>query len=146
MSSLLFVVAAFIKTAEGILLSKRKKGKSMAGYWEFPGGKVNKGEAPEQALCRELKEELGITVFPHDLSPLTFISIPYKTFHLFLPFYHCHQWQGTIEGREKQELAWIKFEDFATAVSHSHEILPNDLPLVAYVLQQFSADVLPKNL
>jgi 8-oxo-dGTP diphosphatase len=104
---LLFVAAALLIDAQNrVLLAQRPAGKSMAGLWEFPGGKVEAGELPEEALVRELREELGIETSPGCLQPLTFASHPYETFHLFMPIYGCRVWSGEPHAREGQQLAW----------------------------------------
>jgi len=111
------VVAAALIDAEGrVLLAQRPEGKSMAGFWEFPGGKVDKDEVPELALARELQEELGITVAPGCFWPLTFASHAYETFHLLMPVYGCRVWTGEPSSREGQKLAWVpklRFKDYA---------------------------------
>lgn len=106
---LVLVVACALVDADGrILLSQRPEGKSMAGLWEFPGGKVEIGERPEVSLIRELKEELGIDVSEDCLAPLTFASHGYDDFHLLMPLYICRRWNGTVQGKEGQNLAWVR--------------------------------------
>lgn len=108
---LLFVVAAALIDAEGrVLLAQRPAGKSMAGLWEFPGGKLAPHETPEAALARELREELGIRVSPGCFWPLTFASHGYDAFHLLMPLYGCRVWDGEPQGKEGQQLAWVKKE------------------------------------
>jgi 8-oxo-dGTP diphosphatase len=108
-TKLLFVVACALVDADGrVLLSKRPEGKALAGLWEFPGGKLEAGENPENCLVRELHEELGITVKPACLSPLTFASHKYDAFHLFMPLYICRRFEGIPVGREGQEIKWVK--------------------------------------
>lgn len=105
---LLFVVACALIDADGrILLAQRPEGKSLAGLWEFPGGKHEAGESPEDSLIRELHEELGIIVKPDCLAPLTFASHAYETFHLLMPLYICRRWEGIITSREGQSLKWV---------------------------------------
>ncbi len=102
------VAACALLDADGrVLLARRPEGKSMAGLWEFPGGKMNPGETPEAALARELKEELGITVREQDLGPFTFASHGYEGFHLLMPLYLCTRWQGKPRPKEGQALAWV---------------------------------------
>jgi 8-oxo-dGTP diphosphatase len=98
----------------------------MAGLWEFPGGKVHAGENPEEALIRELAEELGIDVAATCLAPFTFASHRYPDFHLLMPLYVCRKWQGTVTAREGQRLAWVRPARLA-----DHPMPPADKPLVA---------------
>jgi 8-oxo-dGTP diphosphatase len=122
----LVVAVALVDVDGRVLLAQRPAGKAMAGLWEFPGGKVQPGEAPEAALIRELKEELGIDVTEGCLAPLTFASHRYETFHLLMPLYVCRRWQGQAAAREGQSLAWVrpqKLDHFAMP--------PADKPLVA---------------
>src|ERR671921_2279469 len=100
----LVAACALIDTDGRVLLAERPAGKPMAGLWEFPGGKLHDGERPEDALIRELHEELGITVREACLAPLTFASHLYETFHLLMPLYVCRRWDGTPTAREGQKL------------------------------------------
>lgn len=128
-SPLLLVVAVALRDASGrVLLAQRPEGKSLAGLWEFPGGKLDPQEVPEQALCRELAEELGITVDPEDLIPLTFASHAYGQIHLLMPLYACARWQGLPMPREGQNLAWVAPSDFA-----DYPMPPADQPLAAFL-------------
>jgi 8-oxo-dGTP diphosphatase len=124
---LVLVVAVALIDVDGrVLLTRRPPGKAMAGLWEFPGGKVHEGEAPEAALIRELKEELDIDVAEACLAPLTFASHRYEHFHLLMPLYACRRWNGTVSAREGQALAWVRparLDDYAMP--------PADKPLVA---------------
>lgn len=103
-----FVVAVAMVDMDGrVLMAQRPEGKSMAGLWEFPGGKVEEGEAPESALVRELKEELGVDITESCLAPLTFASHCYEKFQLFMPLYACRVWKGDPRGVEGQNLKWV---------------------------------------
>jgi 8-oxo-dGTP diphosphatase len=103
------VAACALVDADGrVLIAQRPEGKPMAGLWEFPGGKVEAGERPEETLIRELKEELGIVVSEPCLAPLTFASHSYPDFHLLMPLYVCRRWEGTVTATEGQKLAWVK--------------------------------------
>jgi 8-oxo-dGTP diphosphatase len=99
---------ALLNEKGAVLIAKRPEGRPLAGLWEFPGGKVEQGEAPEDALIRELNEELGIEIARGDLAPLTFASHAYPDFHLLMPVYLCRRWQGRIASREGQELLWVR--------------------------------------
>ena len=105
---MLVAAAALVDTDGRVLISQRPEGKAMAGLWEFPGGKVEAGERPEDALIRELHEELGIETQAACLAPLTFASHGYDGFHLLMPLYVIRRWQGTPQGREGQALAWVR--------------------------------------
>lgn len=108
---LLLVVAAALEDGQGrVLLARRPQGKSMAGLWEFPGGKLHEGETPEAALVRELREELGIEIEARDLEPFAFASHAYEGFHLLMPLYLCRVWQGEPKALEGQELVWAARE------------------------------------
>ena len=104
----LLVVAAALVDPEGrVLLGKRPEGKSLAGLWEFPGGKVHDGETPEFALMRELEEELGIETRPTCYTPAGFASYSYESFHLMMPLFACRMWKGAITPREGQAIQWV---------------------------------------
>jgi 8-oxo-dGTP diphosphatase len=109
-----------------VLLAQRPAGKSMAGLWEFPGGKVEPGETPEAALIRELHEELGIETWQSCLAPLTFASHAYAEFHLLMPLFACRRWTGVVQGREGQALAWVRPKNM-----RDYPMPPADLPLIA---------------
>lgn len=125
----LLVSAVVLTDPDGrVLMAQRPEGKSMAGLWEFPGGKVEPGETPEMALIRELKEELGIDTLQSCLAPLTFASHAYDDFHLLMPVFVCRSWQGEPQGREGQALKWVavnKLKDLPMP--------PADVPLVALI-------------
>lgn len=128
---LLLVVAAALVDVDGrLLIAQRPPGKSLAGLWEFPGGKIEPGEAPEAALIRELAEELGITVKADCLAPLTFASHAYAEAHLLMPLYVCRRWQGFPQGREGQALKWVR----ARAL-RDHPMPPADAPLIAPLIE-----------
>lgn len=116
---------ALIDSDRRVLLQKRPERKSLAGLWEFPGGKVEPGETPESALRREIQEELGLDIHNTCLAPLSFASHAYDDFHLLMPLYVCLQWQGTPKGREQQELAWVP-----RSALRSYNLVPADLPLL----------------
>jgi 8-oxo-dGTP diphosphatase len=120
------VSAALIDERGRVLLQQRPKGKAMAGLWEFPGGKIASGETPETALCRELEEELGITVAETDLEGFGFASHRYETFHILLLLYLCRRWQGAPTARETQVIAWT-----SPAAMSGYPMPPADAPLVA---------------
>ena len=116
---------ALIDVDGRVLLARRPAGKSLAGLWEFPGGKVELGETPETALIRELKEELGIDTWSSCLAPLTFASHAYPDFRLLMPLFACRRWQGTPQAREGQELAWVR-----AGKLKDYPMPPADLPLI----------------
>ncbi len=120
------VVAVALIDAQGrILLARRPEGKKMAGLWEFPGGKMEKGETPEAALARELHEELGIETAPRDFAPFVFASHAYDSFHLLMPVFLCRRWKGEPRGREGQKLAWVAPADLV-----EYPMPPADRPLI----------------
>ena len=129
MKLVLVVACALIDTDGRILLAQRPPGRSLAGLWEFPGGKLEAGERPEQALIRELAEELGITVSEACLAPLTFASHTYPDFHLLMPLYVCRRWQGTVTAREEQNLAWVRPNRL-----RDYEMPPADAPLIPHLV------------
>ncbi|HVM84408.1 MAG TPA: (deoxy)nucleoside triphosphate pyrophosphohydrolase [Candidatus Binatia bacterium] len=124
---ILTVVAVALVDPDGrVLLAQRPEGRSMAGLWEFPGGKIHEDESPEAALIRELQEELGIDVAEACLAPFTFASHRYEAFHLLMPLYVCRRWKGTPVAREGQTLAWVRPERLG-----EYPMPPADEPLVA---------------
>ena len=122
----LVVAVALVDADNRVLLQQRPEGKSMAGLWELPGGKLNEGESPEAALIRELKEELDIDVTNSCLAPLTFASHRYEDFQLLMPVYACRIWKGTPVGKEGQALKWVRPVKMSEL-----PMPPADLPLIA---------------
>lgn len=127
---LLLVAACALVDADGrVLLAQRPEGKSLAGLWEFPGGKVEIGETPELALIRELEEELGIVTQVACLAPLTFASHTYDDFHLLMPLFICRRYEGQPHGREGQSLKWVRPKDM-----RSYPMPPADEPLISHLI------------
>ena len=128
-SPLVLVAACALIDADGrVLIAERPPGKTMAGLWEFPGGKIESGEQPEETLIRELKEELGIAVSESCLAPLTFASHAYPDFHLLMPLYVCRRWEGNVWAREGQKLAWVRPNRL-----RDYPMPPADVPLIAHL-------------
>jgi 8-oxo-dGTP diphosphatase len=128
-SPLVLVAACALIDADGrVLIAERPAGKTMAGLWEFPGGKIESGERPEETLIRELKEELGIAVSETCLAPLTFASHAYPDFHLLMPLYVCRRWEGNVQAREGQKLTWVKPNRL-----RDYPMPPADVPLIAHL-------------
>jgi 8-oxo-dGTP diphosphatase len=125
MKTVLVSAVALIDVEGRILLTQRPEGKSMAGLWEFPGGKVEPYETPEHALIRELQEELGIDTWESCLAPLTFASYSYADFHLLMPLYACRKWEGFPQGREGQTLKWARVKEL-----RDYPMPPADIPLI----------------
>lgn len=125
---LLVVAVALIDQDGRILIAQRPEGKQLAGLWEFPGGKMEPNERPEETLIRELKEELGITVKEACLAPLTFASHAYEDFHLLMPLYICRRWEGFVQSREGQALKWVKAQDL-----RQYPMPPADEPLIPHL-------------
>lgn len=130
MSRIVLVAACALVDTDGrILLAQRPEGKSLAGLWEFPGGKVEEGERPEQTLIRELDEELGIKVNEPCLAPLTFASYAYQDFHLLMPLYVCRRWEGNPAGQEGQVLKWVR-----PVRLRDYPMPPADEPLIPFLM------------
>jgi 8-oxo-dGTP diphosphatase len=127
---LLLVAACALIDADGrVLLAQRPEGKSLAGFWEFPGGKVEPGETPEETVIRELAEEVGIVTQTTCLAPLTFASHSYETFHLLMPLFVCRRFTGSAVPREGQTLKWVRprqMRDFPMP--------PADAPLIPFLV------------
>ena len=135
MTRLLLVVAAALIDGKGrILLAQRPKEKHMGGLWEFPGGKLEAGERPEEALARELHEELGIVVNPADLKPINFASHAYEDFHLLMPLYACHSWSGQVTSKEGQALQWVE-----PSALHDYPAPAADVPLFDALVKLFGS-------
>lgn len=126
--TVLVVAVALIDVDGRVLIAKRPQGKSLAGLWEFPGGKVEPGERPEAALIRELREELGIEVSESCLAPFVFASHAYDSFHLLMPLYLCRRWDGVVAAREHDALAWVRPNQLS-----DYPMPPADEPLVAWL-------------
>jgi 8-oxo-dGTP diphosphatase len=124
----LVAACALIDTDGRVLIAQRPAGKPMAGLWEFPGGKVEADERPEETLIRELKEELGIVVNEACLAPLTFASHTYPDFHLLMPLYVCRRWEGTVTALEGQTLAWVRPNRL-----RGYPMPPADEPLISHL-------------
>ena len=125
----LVAACALIDPDGRVLLAQRPDGKSMAGLWEFPGGKVEAGERPEDTLIRELREELGISVREECLAPLAFASHSYPDFHLLMPLYVCRRWEGTVTPQEAQAIAWVRPNRL-----RDYQMPPADEPLVSHLM------------
>lgn len=129
MKPLVLVAAAALIDVDGrVLICKRPQGKQLAGLWEFPGGKVEEGETPEACLIRELNEELGIEVTQACLSPFVFTSHGYNSFHLLMPLYLCRRWNGLVQAKEHEALAWVRPNNLT-----DYPMPPADAPLVAWL-------------
>ncbi len=126
MKLMLVAAVALVDADRRVLIAQRPEGKSLAGLWEFPGGKLEEGETPEQALIRELEEELGISTKSACLAPVSFASHSYKTFHLLMPLYVCRKWQGTPVAREHAALKWVRPQAL-----RDYPMPPADEPLIA---------------
>jgi 8-oxo-dGTP diphosphatase len=127
---LVLVAACVLIDPDGrVLIAQRPAGKVMAGLWEFPGGKVEQGERPEDTVIREMHEELGITIKDACLTPFIFASHTYSDFHLLMPLFLCRRWEGIAQAREGQKVAWVKLKDLALN-SERYPMPPADAPLI----------------
>ncbi|KAB2711877.1 8-oxo-dGTP diphosphatase MutT [Brucella intermedia] len=126
---LLVAACALVDSDDRVLLTQRPEGKQLAGLWEFPGGKVEPGETPEETLIRELQEEIGITTKVACLAPLTFASHTYDDFHLLMPLYVCRRYEGIARGLEGQALKWVRPKDM-----RDYPMPPADEPLIPFLL------------
>ena len=134
---LVLVAACALIDSDGrVLLTRRPSGKPMEGLWEFPGGKMESGERPEDTLIRELREELGIAVKEDCLAPLTFASHAYEEFHLLMPLYVCRRWEGIVEAREAQEIAWVRPPRLK-----DYPMPPADKPLIPHIVDLVATPV-----
>jgi 8-oxo-dGTP diphosphatase len=127
--TVLVAACALVDVDGRVLIARRPEGKTMAGLWEFPGGKVEAGELPEQTLIRELMEELGIDVTQACLAPLTFASHSYPDFHLLMPLWICRRWEGIVTAKEEQELAWVRPQRL-----RDYSMPPADEPLIPHLI------------
>lgn len=128
MKIMMVAACALIDVDGRILISQRPAGKPLAGYWEFPGGKLEDGERPEEAVIRELKEELGIDIQEDCLAPFVFASHTYEDFHLVMPLFLCRKWEGQVQPMEGQKLEWVRCHKLT-----QYKMPPADLPLIAHL-------------
>ncbi|QDY71458.1 8-oxo-dGTP diphosphatase MutT [Qingshengfaniella alkalisoli] len=128
MKTILVAAVVLVDRDGRVLLAQRPEGKSMAGLWEFPGGKVETDETPEAALIRELHEELGIETWDSCLAPLTFASHSYDDFHLLMPVFICRKWEGIVQSREGQALDWVRPNRL-----RDYEMPAADIPLIPFI-------------
>lgn len=129
MAALVLVTACALLDADNrVLIGQRPPGKAMAGLWEFPGGKVEPGETPEDAIIREMAEELGVIVTKSCFAPLTFASFDYPEFHLLMPLYVCRRWEGTPVAREHSALKWVRANRL-----RDYPMPPADEPLISHL-------------
>jgi len=124
---LLVAACALIDDTRRVLVARRPKGKKLEGLWEFPGGKIEPGESPEDTLVRELKEELAVAIDRSTLAPLTFASHRYPEFHLLMPLFVCSHWRGVLTPLENQAIAWVSVTDLLTP---AYPMPPADGPLI----------------
>ena len=124
------VAVALVDGSGRILIAERPVGKAMAGFWEFPGGKIEAAESPSQAICREVTEELAVQLPAQSLRPVSFVEHDYDDFRLILFLFLCRHWHGTVMAQEGQRLAWV-----TPAALANHALLPADRPLIAPLLQ-----------
>jgi len=125
---LLVAACALVDADKRVLIAQRPEGKPMAGLWEFPGGKVEPGETPEQTIIRELREELSVIVTEACLAPLSFASHDYGEFHILLPLFVCRRWEGWPEPREAQQIKWVRANRL-----RQFPMPPADQPLISHL-------------
>ena len=135
MRFLLVAAVVLVDADRRVLIAQRPEGKEMAGLWEFPGGKVEADERPEETLIRELHEELGITVQEACLAPLTFASHAYARFHLLMPLYICRRWDGLVQAREGQALKWVRARQL-----RDYPMPPADGPLIPAIIDLLGSE------
>jgi 8-oxo-dGTP diphosphatase len=133
MRIVLVVACALVDADHRVLLAQRPEGRSLAGLWEFPGGKLERDERPEAALIRELKEEIGVIVDEPCLAPLTFASHAYDDFHLLMPLYICRRWSGFASPREGQSLKWVRPNEM-----NAYPMPAADEPLIPFLRELLS--------
>ncbi len=129
MKLVLVVACALVDPDNRVLICRRPEGKALGGLWEFPGGKVEAAESPEDALIREMEEELGVLIKPPCLAPLTFASHRYDSFHLLMPLYVCRRWEGYVTPREGQQTAWVRANRL-----RDYPMPPADEPLIPHLV------------
>jgi 8-oxo-dGTP diphosphatase len=127
---LLVAACALIDADNRVLIARRPEGKDMAGLWEFPGGKIEKGETPEDCILRELREELGVTTWKSCLAPISFASHAYERFHLLMPLFACRKWEGSVAPREHSAVRWVR-----PARLREFAMPPADVPLIAPLIE-----------
>ena len=135
---LLVAACALIDSDNRVLIAQRPAGKPMAGLWEFPGGKVEEGEAPEDTIIRELAEELAITVTKPCLAPLTFASHNYREFHILMPLFLCRRWEGIVAPQEAQAIKWVRANRL-----RDYPMPPADEPLISHLADLLEQGPMP---
>lgn len=124
------VVAGLVVDERGlVLITQRRADQALGGLWEFPGGKIEPNETPEDTVIREVREELGLSVKAACLAPLTFASHAYAAFHLLMPLFICRRWEGFAKAREGQTLRWARPGEL-----RDYEMPPADEPLIPHLV------------